>query len=47
MVLSKGEEKSWGPPGILITGKIIKKVAGHKKEDMAQYMKSAVQLVQC
>ena len=40
------EEKSGGPPGILIPGKIIKKVAANKKEEMTQYMKNAVQLVQ-
>lgn len=40
------EEKSGGPPGILIPGKLIKKGMAKKKEEMTAYMQSAVQLVQ-
>ena len=39
------EEKSGGPPGVLIPGKILKKGMAKKKEELTAYMKSAVELV--
>ena len=38
--------KEGGPPGILIPGKILKKVVEKKKEDLTEYMQSAAALAQ-
>jgi hypothetical protein len=45
VVLQQSTEQQGGPPGILPLGRLAKKAAEHKKEEMTAYMHSAVDLV--
>jgi hypothetical protein len=44
--VSHSAAESGGPPGILLPGKLLKKGAERKKEEIVEYMKSAGELVQ-
>lgn len=44
-VPSQGDEKSGGPPGILLPGKLLKKAGEHKKAELTEYMKNATALI--
>ena len=39
------EEKAGGPPGIMIPGKILKKIGEKKQAELAAYMQSAIALI--
>lgn len=43
--LQQSAEKEGGPPGILPLGRLAKRAAEHKKEEMTEYMHMAVELV--
>ena len=45
VVLQSSPAQGGGPPGILPPGRLAKKAAAHKKEEMTEYMQSAVELV--
>lgn len=45
VVLQTTPEKEGGPPGVLPLGRLVKKAAEHKKEEMTDYMKNAAALV--
>lgn len=45
VVLQKTPEKEGGPPGVLPIGRLVKKAAESKKEEMTEYMKNAAELV--
>lgn len=45
VVLQQSPAQDGGPPGILPLGRLAKKVAESKKEEMTAYMQSAVELV--
>ena len=45
VAVSTSSAESGGPPGILIPGKIVRRLGERKKEDLAEYMKSAGDLV--
>lgn len=45
VVLQSSSAQGGGPPGILPPGRLAKKAAEHKKEQMTEYMQSAAELV--
>ncbi len=45
VLLSESAPASGGPPGVLPIGRIAKRAAGRKKEELTAYMQSAVELV--
>jgi len=45
VVLQSSPAEGGGPPGILPLGRLAKKIEEHKKEEMTEYMQSAVELV--
>ena len=45
VVLQSSPAQGGGPPGILPPGRLAKKAAAHKKEEMAEYMQSVAELV--